>query len=113
MARHLAPGETVINLYWDDFPDLFYSAPRQRFLWGLDPIFSLRFDAERAMLLERTRRGDVAIDPALLAETFQARYLVLRASRAGGYPGLRLPPSREVYRDALAVVYRLQHSIEE
>ena len=108
MARHLAPGETVINLYWDDFPDLFYSAPRQHYLWGLDPIFSLRFDPELAMLLERTRRGDVPLDPHALAETFQARYLVLRASRADGYAELRCPPSREVYRDALAVVYRLE-----
>jgi hypothetical protein len=113
MARHLAPGETVINLYWDDFPDLFYSAPRQHYLWGLDPTYSIRFDVERAMLLERTRRADVPPDPGLLVETFQARYLVLRASRAGGYPRLRLPPSREVYRDALAVVYRLEEPVPE
>jgi hypothetical protein len=113
MARHLVPGETVVNLYWDDFPDLFYSAPRQHYLWGLDPTYSLRFDPERAMLLERTRRRDVPLDPHLLAETFQARYLVLRASRAGGYPELQRPPSREVYRDALAVVYRLEAPVGE
>jgi hypothetical protein len=113
MARHLAPGETVINLYWDDFPDLFYSAPRQHFLWGLDPTFSVRFDPERTMLLERIRRGDVAPDPGLLVETFQARYLVLRASRSTAFPALRLRPAREVYRDASAVVYRLGDPVGE
>jgi hypothetical protein len=30
MASHLTPGENVVNLYWDDLPDLFYSARRQR-----------------------------------------------------------------------------------
>jgi hypothetical protein len=107
MARHLAPGETVVNLYWDDFPDLFYSAPRQHYLWGLDPTYSIRLDPGRATLLERTRRREIPLDPNLLAEAFQARYLVLRAGRAATYPGLRRPPAREVYRDAAAVVYRL------
>jgi hypothetical protein len=107
MARHLAPGETVVNLYWDDFPDLFYSAPRQHYLWGLDPTYSIRLDPGRATLLERTRRREIPLDPRLLAEAFQARYLVLRAGRADAYPGLRRPPAREVYRDASAVVYRL------
>ena len=108
MASHLAPGETVINLYWDDFPDLFYSAPRQHYLWGLDPTFSLRYDEPRARLLERTRRREIPLDPRRLAEAFGARYLVLRASRAPPYVELRRPPSREVYRDGAAVVYQLE-----
>ena len=108
MASHLAPGETVINLYWDDFPDLFYSAPRQRYLWGIDPTYSLRFDEARTRLLERTRRREVALDPHALAEAFGSRYLVLRASRAAVFGELRWPPSREVYRDGSAVVYQLE-----
>jgi hypothetical protein len=108
MAGHLAPGEVVINLFWDDFPDLFYSAPRQRYLWGLDPTYSLRFDAARALLLERTRRQEIPLEPRRLAEAFGARFLVLRAARAGAYAGLRQPPAREVYRDRSAVVFQLE-----
>ena len=107
MARHLEPGETVINLFWDDFPDLFYSAPRQHYLWGLDPTYSIRFDPEKARQLERARQGTERLDGPALYKAFQSRYLVLRASRASRFDDLRRPPFRAVYRDALAVVYRI------
>jgi len=107
MSRHLAPGETVINLYWDDFPDLFYAAPRQHYLWGLDPTYTIREDPDRARLLERSRRHVVPLDADALEDAFGSRHLILRASRAGGYPELRRPPFEEVYRDRSAVIYRL------
>lgn len=106
MSEHLAEGETVINLYWDDFPDLFYAAPRQRYLWGLDPIFTVRADIGRATWLERARRHQLPLD-AQLRTVFSSRWLVLRAHRAAGYPELQRAPFTEVYRDALAVVYRI------
>ena len=108
MAAHLAPGETVINLYWDDFPDLFYSAPRQHYLWGLDPTFTLRADEGRATVLERTRRRQLPLDGPLLGKLFGSRTLVLRTTRAIRYPELARPPFREVYRDASAVLYRIE-----
>jgi hypothetical protein len=107
MAQNLEPGEVVINLYWDDFPELYYDGYRQAYLWGLDPTYSVREDAEAARLLERFRRRDVPLDANILAERFRSRYLVLRASRAGGYPELNQPPFRQVYRDASSVVYAL------
>jgi hypothetical protein len=107
MERNLGPGETVINLYWDDFPDLFYSAPRQHYLWGLDPTYAIRFDAAKARYLERARRRQLPLDGYVLRHAFGSRYLVLRASRAGGYPELTAPPFREAYRDESGVVYRI------
>ena len=108
MASHLEPGETVINLFWDDFPDLFYSAPRQHYLWGLDPTYTIRFDLDKARLLERTRQGSERPDGPTLYEAFQSRFIVLRASRADRFDDLRRLPFRAVYRDALAVVYRIE-----
>ncbi len=107
MAANLAPGETVINLYWDDFPELFYAAPRQHYLWGLDPTYSLRFDAAKTMLLERMRQREAPLDGRGLAEAVGSRTLVLRAERALRYPELKAAPFREVYRDGAAVVYRV------
>ena len=107
MAGHLAPGETVINLYWDDFPDLFYSAPRQHYLWGLDPTYSLRQDPVRTMLLERARAQKAPIDGWLFREVFGSRYLALRAARVARHPELLRPPFTEAYRDGAAVVYRI------
>jgi hypothetical protein len=107
MAANLRPGETVVNLYWDDFPDLFYSAPRQHYLWGLDPTYSIRYDAARSRYLERARRRQVLLDGHVLRHAFGSSVLVLRASRADAYTELRAPPFREVYRDGSAVVYRI------
>ena len=107
MDTHLAPGETVVNLYWDDFPELYYDGYRQHFLWGLDPTYSLRADREATLRLERMRRREVPLDGAWLASTFGAHTLVLRTSRAGGYPALLGSPFREVYRDGSAVVYHI------
>jgi hypothetical protein len=108
MKQHLAPGETVINLYWDDFPELFYSASRQTYLWGIDPTYSLRFDAPRTRLLEQMRQRQRPLDGRALAAAFGSRTLVLRAERALRYPQLRLAPFKEVYRDGGAVVYSLE-----
>ncbi len=107
MADHLEPGETVINLFWDDFPDLFYSAPRQHYLWGLDPTYSIRFDEPRARQLERARQQVDPLDGPALVAAFGSRTLVLRAWRAHGFKELQNPPFRQVYRDRQAVVYRI------
>jgi hypothetical protein len=107
MARHLAPRETVINLYWDDFPELFYDAPRQYYLWGLDPTYTIRYDRETAIDLERMRKGRQPLNGHAMEVLLRSRYLILRASRAGGYPELRLPPFTEVFRDGSAVLFRI------
>ncbi|MBE0606993.1 MAG: hypothetical protein IH610_11975 [Deltaproteobacteria bacterium] len=107
MARHLAPRETVINLFWDDFPDLFYDAPRQYYLWGLDPTYTIRYDREKAIDMERMRVGRQPLNGHEMKVLFLSRYLILRTSRAGRYPELRFPPFTEVFRDGSAVLFRI------
>jgi hypothetical protein len=107
MSQHLTPGETVINLFWDDFPDLFYDAPQQHYLWGLDPTYTIRYDREKAVLLERTRRRQVPLDGHALGTMFDSHYLILRASRVDRYPALQSFPFREAYRDNSAVLFRI------
>ena len=108
MEQHLAPGETVINLFWDDFPDLFYAAPRQRYIWGLDPTYTIRYDQNKAILLENFRRHLIRLDGRMLADMLQAHWIILRASRAAGYPELTSAPFREVYRDNAAVLFKIE-----
>jgi hypothetical protein len=107
MSRNLAPGETVINLFWDDFPDLFYAAPRQRYLWGLDPTYTIRYDLNKAVKLEQARRHLNLLDGRELERTFGSHYLILRASRVNRWPELRIPPFSVAYQDKLAVLYRI------
>ncbi len=108
MEQHLAPNETVINLFWDDFPDLFYAAPRQRYIWGLDPTYTIRYDRNKAIRLENFRRHLTRLDGRALANTLQAHWLILRANRVDRYPELRSAPFREVYRDKEAVLFKIE-----
>lgn len=107
MASHLKPGETVINLYWDDFPELFYDGSRQHYIWGLDPTYSIRQDYDKALLLETFRRHERPLDGHILSNQFDSRYLVLRASRLRFFPELEAPPFRKVYKDSAAVIFAL------
>lgn len=108
MAENLKPGETVVNLWWDDLPELFYDAPAQRYLVGLDPTYMLRWDPEKALRLEAMRGGRTALDPEWLAEAFHARVMVLRAPYTRYYPQLDWKAWQPVYADATAAVYALR-----
>jgi len=107
MTRNLQPGETVINLFWDDFPELFYDGYRQHYLWGLDPTYSIRANQSAATMLERMRMHAVFLDGRSMAALFNSHYLILRASRENRYPELRLLPFVRVYQDSAAVVYKI------
>ncbi|MCK6472252.1 MAG: hypothetical protein L6R28_10940 [Planctomycetes bacterium] len=107
MARNLGEGETVVNLWWDDFPDLYYDGARQRFLWGIDPNFTQRWDPEVAGKLEAMRDQKTPLDARWLAETFHSRVMVLAHSLALRYPVLTTDAWKPVYVDASAVVFAL------
>ena len=105
MAQNLAPGAVVVNLDWDDFPELYYDGHRQRFIWGLDPTYSLRQDRALSLQLEAYARGRAAVDPNLLRRRLGADVMVMRRNRVAGRPGLeRL---RVVYSDKWAMVFEL------
>lgn len=108
MEQHLAPDENVINLFWDDFPDLFYAAPRQHYIWGLDPTYTIRYDQNKAILLENFRRRLTLLDGRRLSDMLHAHWLILRASRVDRYPELGSAPFREVYRDDAAVLFKIE-----
>ncbi|MCZ7649184.1 MAG: glycosyltransferase [Planctomycetota bacterium] len=111
MAAHLDPGETVVNLWWDDFPELYYDGYRQHYLVGLDPTFMQRRDRQEgtdcARLLEEIRTRRRPLDGPLLARTFGARYMILRAEVAGAYPELTDRTWGYVYKDDWAAIYAL------
>jgi len=108
MEKNLVPGETVINLFWDDFPDLFYDGYRQTYLVGLDPTYAVREDRDRLLLLEQFASRKIPLEPKVLNETFRSSYMVLGVERAGKFPELKRGSLREVYRDSLSVIYALR-----
>jgi len=106
MARNLAPGAVVVNLDWDDFPELYYDGSRQRFIWGLDPTYSIRQDRELALKLEAYARGREAVDAALLRKRLGGEVLVMRQNRVNGRRGL--DQLRVVYSDKHAILFDLR-----
>jgi hypothetical protein len=77
MANNLAEHELVLNLAWGDFPDLFYNAPRQDYVWGVSPNLSLWFAPERTVALDEMTTGHRKIDFPWLAREFNARYAII------------------------------------
>ncbi len=58
-------GETIFTTDWDEFPELFYVAPRQHYLVGLDPTFMYITDPDRWRLWRDIVEGRAAdiVDP--------------------------------------------------
>lgn len=107
MSKNLSPGETVLNMYWDDFPDLFYDGHRQRYIWGLDPVYTFRHDPALARYLEDVRARRVPFVGEELARKFKTRILVLRRKRVGRYKPLVAGTYPPIYMDKKAVLFDL------
>ncbi len=102
------PGETIVNLWWHDFPDLYYDGVDRTYVWGMDPHFTLLYDKEQADLLEGMRSQRLKVDGALLAKMFNARYMVIQnQSQELDLPGLREGIWRPVRVYEHALVYAL------
>jgi hypothetical protein len=107
LAQNLEPGETVAHLWWDEFTELYYDGYRQNYLWGLDPTYTLRYDAKIATALEEMRLRRRPLDPFWLASTFRARCLVMYRPLARRYPELTSQHWKPAYVDNTAVVFAL------
>ncbi|HEY3176296.1 MAG TPA: hypothetical protein VGK94_11135 [Candidatus Polarisedimenticolia bacterium] len=68
-------GEKIFTTDWDEFPELFFVAPRQRYLVGLDPTFMYATDPERWRLWREVAQARLADLRDPIAETFGCRYV--------------------------------------
>ena len=107
LRGHVPPHSTVINFHWDDFPELYYSAPDYNYLVGLDPTIMRLPYPEQSALLEAMRTRKIPLDFARLHELFGADYLIMRNTRAAQYPELRNRSIEPVFADEGAVIYKI------
>jgi len=108
MEQNLAPGDTVAHLWWEDFRDLYYDCHRQNFIWGLDPTYTIRKDAQVAQNLELMRTRKAQINPHWIAGKLKARVLVMHQKNALLHPELTSSQWQPVYADASAVIFALE-----
>jgi hypothetical protein len=98
-AGHSLPaGTRVANVFWSDFPALFYSAPQYRYLMGLDPMFGYVAMPEQVEALERFTSGERLLWPADLRRVTGAR--IAFVSVKGGWL------ARSMEQHGYTVVYR-------
>lgn len=107
LDERIAAGETVVNFWWDDFPELYYHTRKAYFLVGLDPTYMQRFTPEKLQLLENLRRRGQGLNGPLLAQTFGARYMIMRASVRNLYPEFVREYWKPVFKDDYALVFEL------
>jgi hypothetical protein len=54
---NLPPATYIANLFWEDFPRLFYVAPDYRYACGLDAMFGYAAEGERYVRIDALCRG--------------------------------------------------------
>lgn len=108
IAANVPEGETLFNLGWDDFPELFFHASKHRYVIGLDPTFIYRTDVARAKLWSAVAMGRSEAPFETIHGTFRCRFVVV-PERYVSFSRQAEADPRFVrrFRDAGATVYEL------
>jgi hypothetical protein len=75
MKANVPAGETIFNLGWDEFPQLFYADGTHPYLIGQDATFMWVTDPGRTLLWTRVARGEVDDLHATIFGTFGCRWV--------------------------------------
>jgi len=103
------PGDTVYHTRWIHFPQLFFHAPSQYYLVGLDPMLMLAHGDQYLEIWQDIRQGKLADPYPFIRGLFNSRHLVVARSqealrrRLGSDPRFRLR-----YREHSLELYRLR-----
>ena len=105
--ENTGPGERVFNADWDDFPVLFYAAPENTFIVGLDPLFMYLKDPELYdRYVDVTRTGNRAAD--VIRNDFQSRLVFVTNDHGNLIRALNSDPeAEEAFRSACCTIFRL------
>ena len=107
LRDHAPRRSTILNFHWDDFTELYYTAPDFYYIVGLDPTLMRLPYREQSEVLEAMRIPEIPLDFARLHRLFGADYLIMRNTRAAEYPELKSRRIAPVYEDDGAVIYKI------
>ncbi len=74
---NMPAGSRIANLYWGDFPFLFFSAPQHRYLFGIDPMFAYFSNPEKVKKIESLAANRIMMSPTQLHELTGADFLFM------------------------------------
>jgi len=108
LARHSQPGEMVFQTDWDDFPRLFFYNTTNRYTLGLDPTYLQLADETLYEEWVAITRGEVAAPAGVIASRFGASFVFSDLEHDSFLERAEADPRmQEIYRDRMAVIYRV------
>jgi len=109
LRDHVPDGETVFHSDWDEFPQLYFAAPKLHYLVGLDPTFMLATNRGRLRLYHDVAYGTAGDPYDAIRRTFGSRFVFATADDGAFLRTMRRDPRfRERYRDGDASVFELE-----
>lgn len=106
LAAHAQPGDLVVPLDWTQFPQLYYQAPKLKYVVGLEPTTMEVVYPEKLHYLEQVRLGKRDLDMNELKQLFpDARYVVLWAASGPAAARLSQKKYMPVYVDNEGLIF--------
>jgi len=111
LARHSQAGDVVFQTDWDDFPRLFFYDTTNTFIVGLDPTYLRIADEGLYDDWVAITRGKVPQPGRTIAARFGAAYVFSDLDHTAFLDRAKSDRAlEEVYRDRMAVIYRVLSS---
>jgi hypothetical protein len=109
MSENLPEETLVFHTLWSDFPELFFSAPKLRYMVALDPVFMFEYDPRLWRLWDSIGDGELADPVAVICKEFGAHIVLLRRTNEELDRQLRLDPKAErIFLNEGVSIYRLE-----
>jgi hypothetical protein len=108
LAAHAQPGDLVVPLDWTQFPSLYYYAPKQRYVVGLEPTTMEVVYPDKLRYLEEVRLGKRDLNFDEMRQEFpDARYVVVWAASSGAAARIREKNYTPAYADQDNLIFDL------
>lgn len=101
-------GSRIFQTDWDDFTRLYFYNTHNTYLVGLDPTYMQLYNAELYDQWIDVTKGRIDDPAQIIAETFEARYVITDLGHKGFLGKAKADPHlEEVYRDEYAAIFQV------
>jgi len=107
IRANVPPGDRVLHVTFDQFPNLFLRDRTHRYLVALDPLFGYASHPDETVYMFTIRTQEEAPDPREIARRLGGRYLVAEKTRWKHIEGVKKRGATVVFEDKHAVVLDL------
>ena len=108
MKKNLPEGTLVVNLNWGDFPAIYHANSKQRFFWGMDPVFSIAKDLERTRKIEEMLRDPRKLTPYRFQALTSSRYALVLSRREAFVRYMKSIGWTALYEDPSGTLFYVQ-----